>query len=154
MDKYTEQPNPDFWVAHLWKRTMGTGVLNVTQVSGGSPSLFLFSHCTAPGSGGTAGSGVTLAFVNVSPNVTYQLSVGSSSGAALSVPRQEYHITPNGPTNSSTVLLNGDLLTYGGPGKLSPAPPVVVTDPTAPLLIAPLSVGFVVFPDAANSCTA
>lgn len=41
--------NPDFWVAHLWKRTMGTGVLQgkLDNSTGSTGDLFLFPHCAA-----------------------------------------------------------------------------------------------------------
>jgi hypothetical protein len=152
---------------------MGTGVLSV-QISGAS-DLFVYAHCTA-----NADTGITLAFVNLSPNTTYSLDVTSlTSGKPVQVvPRQEYHLTPlvrslcprlpsvpimcasltmlrfqDGVVTSQVLQLNNATLTYGGPGKLDPAVPLTVTDASQPLLVAPISVGFIVLTAATNMCT-
>lgn len=98
-------------------------------------------------------TGVTIGFANVSPNVTFTLNVSDGNGGALSVPRSEYHLTPQGSPESKVLQLNGAVLTYGGPGQLDPALPTVVTDPTTPLTIGPLSVGYIVFTQVTNLCT-
>ena len=150
IDKMTRQPNPDFWLALLFKRTMGTGVLTATADAGAAPQLRVYAHCAA---GAPAGRGVTLAFANLSPDTPVTLTVSGGGGAPLTAPRSEWHLTaPGGDMTSRTVLLNGAPLLYGGPGRLDPAAPRVVVDPAAPLVIAPRSNGFVTWPDAPNMC--
>ncbi len=90
---------------------------------------------------------MTVAYVNLSEDVV----TASVEGVGASVPRQVYALTPDGPANSSSVLLNGSPLSYSG-GRLSPLTPVTVTDPTVPLLLPAHSYGFVVFPNAPNPC--
>ena len=38
-------PLPVFWATLLWKKLMGTGVLNVTH-NGPDPNLRVYAHCT------------------------------------------------------------------------------------------------------------
>ena len=153
IDKTTRTPNPDYWLATLWKRTMGTGVLAAAFTPAAAPQLRLFAHCAAPGSGTAPGKGVTLAFANLSPDTAYALNVTGGGGAAMAAPRLEYHLAaPNGDMTSRTALLNGAPLTYGGPGLLDPATPLAVNDPAAPIVVQPRTNGFIVFTEATNMC--
>ncbi len=97
------------------------------------------------------GAGVTVAYVNLSPNATYTATV---SVAPSGVPRDEYILTAvAGDLSASAIQLNGVKLTYTSGGHMSPIVPRHVTDPTTPLLLPPHSYGFVVYPEAANPCT-
>ncbi len=58
----------------------------------------------------------------------------------------------DGDVTSQILLLNGAPLTYGGVGKLDPAVPTSITDPSTPIMLAPISVGFIVLTDASNHC--
>ncbi len=151
VDKQHYTPNPDWWTALLWKRTMGVRVLGTKT---NSSSLQAFVHCAAAGAG--AGSGaVTLAFVNPSlaevsvvPGAVDVLGAETASSFPL-FPRQEYILTADaGDETKQSMLLNGQLLTYGGGSKLGPSPPRTVTSDMEPLVLPPHSYGFVVFENA------
>ena len=147
IDKTTRSPNPDFYTALLWKKTMGTGVLAATFAAAAAPQLRLFAHCTA------GGRGVTLAFANLDATAAYELDVSGAGGAGLAAPRDEYHLSAvGGDVFAQAAALNGNPLAYSGPGTLDPLAPVAVTDPAAPLILQPRTLGFVVFPDAENVC--
>jgi heparanase len=142
VDKWTLTPNPDYWTALLWKRVMGAGVLAATS---NSSDVIAFAHCGGPAAGG----GVAVAWVNLANETSYTVDVtGLAAGAP--VPRHEYHLTAV-PGDYRGIALNGAQLTYAG-GALSPTPPVVVTDPSVPLVLAPHTYGFVVFPAAPSPC--
>ncbi len=80
------EPHPDYWVALLWKRLMGSTVLGAPtttaaiesepHVDGGTDqqALRLHAHCTA---GATNGS-VTVALSNAAEAVTFNLSFAGS----------------------------------------------------------------------------
>ena len=69
------------------------------------------------------------------------------------VPRLEYMLAPEGSNMASRIVtLNGVALNYGGPGHLDPALPANVTDPSVPLVLQPLTIGFVVLPAAVSGC--
>ena len=44
IDKTTLTPNPDYWTALLWKRTMGQGVLGAWTSN--STTVYAFASCT------------------------------------------------------------------------------------------------------------
>jgi len=147
IDKTTRSPNPDFYTALLWKKTMGTGVLAAAFDASAAPQLRLFAHCAA------AGRGVTLAFANLDATAAFELDVSGAGGAGLAAPRDEYHLSAvGGDAFAQAAALNGKALSYAGPGTLDPLAPVTVTDPAAPLILQPRTLGFVVFPDAQNAC--
>ena len=148
IDKFTSKPNPDYWLSVLWKRTMGVSALNVSLSSapGDASDLFVYAHCTSPAGGG----GLTLAYANLSPSVTYSLTVASTTqpGASFpSVPRNEYILTSgDGNVSSSLLALNGVLIDYNGPGTFPTLPPRTVTDPSlSAIVLPPLSYGFIAF---------
>lgn len=160
IDKTSKTPNPDWWLAHLWKRTMGEGVLAAALApAAAAPQVRVWAHCAAAGSGGAPRRGVTLGFLNLDAAASYALNVsavggaGGGGGGLAMTPRLEYHLAaPGGDATSRTALLNGAPLTYGGPGRLDPAAPAAVSDPATPLVIAPRTLGFIVFPDAETLC--
>ena len=129
---------------------MGTGVLTASFAAAAAPQLRLFAHCAARG---PAGRGVTLAFANLDATAAYELNVSGAGGAGLAAPRDEYHLSAvGGDVSAQAAALNGKPLAYAGPGTLDPLAPVTVTDPAAPLILQPRTLGFVVFPEAENAC--
>ena len=135
MNKTTRSPNSDYYISRLWKDSMGPTVFrSYTNVSGFSA----FAHC-APG------GGLSLGFVNFSPNASAVLDVHGPG--SLGAPRLLRVLTSQ-PDNT-TLALNGVPLKYepgsGALPSLSPA-----EDPgNAPLVLPPHSVGFVTWPKAA-----
>jgi hypothetical protein len=84
----------DYWMLLLWKRRMGTAVLNTTRTpipkdKERLPDLHVYAHCSRTasdttrtnGSDGTAREGgvgngsITLAFINISPSATCSLNL-------------------------------------------------------------------------------
>jgi heparanase 1 len=140
IDRESLTPNPDYFAALLWKRTMGERVLRAS--SSLPESVLVFAHCAAPLA--AQAGGITLAFINLDEATTF--SVSPIAGGPPLAPRSEYVLAPVGGQQSSReVLLNdaGSPLGVAG-GVVSPTPPRLVTDPAAPLLLAPRTLGFVV----------
>ena len=136
------RPNPTYFYAVLHKRVVGTRVLAVsTSEEAGGP--LVFAHCARSGGAG----GVALMFVNPSRSEV-ALSVGLGRF-------EQYSLTaPGSDVNSSSVLLNGRLLTLtstrsarGAAHSLPPMNPVA-HDAADDLLLPASSVGFAVFPRA------
>lgn len=146
------EPHPDYYVALLWRRLMGsTALLTPTMHGGGdaaAAALRLHAHCTAQPA--TPGS-VTLAFANMAETVTFNIVGGSSS--IISGARTEYRITK---ANSSQPLEQArELIFNGGPAPLfvgtTGALPALVGDKEAAgasLIVAPETIGWAVFADA------
>ena len=138
VDRETLTPNPDYFTALLWKRAMGERVLRAS--SSLPESVLVFAHCSPP----TSPGGVALAFINLDATTTY--SVAPIAGGPPLAPRAEYVLAPVGGDQSAReVLLNGASSPLGvADGVVSPTPPHTVTDPAAPLLLAPRTLGFIV----------
>jgi hypothetical protein len=142
------EPHPDYWIALLWRRLMGSTVLLTPTVHGGdAAALRVHAHCTAqpakPGS-------VTLAFANMDESVTF--SIDGSASSIISGARTEYRLKQ---ANSSQPLEEARELMFND----SPAPLVVGTGALpalvggkavagASLIVAPATIGWAVFADA------
>lgn len=137
VDKYTYQPNPDYYTALLWKRTMGRGVLHTKT---DSEDVAAFAHCGHI-------SGVSVAWINFSPDTAYTLSFQGLASQEELIPREEYHLSAVEAEDSQLVALNGETLWYKDQ-TLAPLKPRVVTDPSQPLVVQPHTYGFVNFPKA------
>jgi heparanase 1 len=134
IDKWTFDPNPDYWSLLLYKKVMGKKVLNIYS----SQSLLrVYAHCSRMDN-----QGVTMIFINLSPNVTYELHL---KGFPQVSDREEYHLTST-DLHSQQIYLNGRLLQLQE-GKLPPLEPNKVSS-NVPLRVAPLSYGFIVFSNA------
>eukprot|EP01052_Picozoa_sp_SAG31_P018006 SAG31_NODE_1257_length_9081_cov_7.585838_5_plen_210_part_00 len=83
------EPHPDYYVALLWHRLMGTKALSSPVIAPASAetvqSVRLHAHCTA---GGKAGS-ISIAFANMADTVSFELALPASFGTI----REEYHLT-------------------------------------------------------------
>lgn len=130
IDEKTFEPNASYWSALLWRRLMGTRVLDAGP---NQPGLHLYGHCQRGMPGG-----VTLLALNLD-NAPKSLQVGR--GAQL------FALT-NPDVQSRTVLLNGKAL------ALSPAGTLPATIPRAvkggQVTLAPISVNFITLPHARN----
>jgi len=129
------RPNPDFYNALLWKRLMGTQVLDA-QVEG-SESLRAYAHST-PGRRG----GVTVLLLNVSQEDELSVELEGDLGGTA-----EHYAVSAREALSKELLLNGAPLRLGARDAL-PALTPVSQPREGKLTLPPLTYRFVVFPDA------
>jgi hypothetical protein len=170
VDKFQKTPNPDAWLALLFKEVMGADVIRVnvgTQHVKPDPhfnDVYAFVHCAPdtgkpsrgallPGSTTVCPNGVGIAAVNLgTTNTTYSVSLSASPtfpGTAtpvVMVPRNEFHFAPveGEPLSTRRVAVNGAELIYkaGAPTVDKPTPNRV-TDPSVPLILDPQTIVFV-----------
>lgn len=128
----TFTPKPNYWAALLWKRTMGTVVLDPGTSSQGS--LRLYAHCLKDRSGGVA-----LLALNT--------STSQQQGLRIPVPAKRYTLTAPA-LDSTEVWLNGAPLHASPDGSL----PALDGRPVSAgvLLLPPASITFLTLPSAAN----
>jgi heparanase len=125
-------PRPNYWAALLWRKLMGTIVLDAGSAS--VPGLYLYAHCLRDKAGGVA-----LLAINTDRGTRRSLKL---SGAA-----QRYTLTAGNLTNRR-VRLNGEELKLAANDGL----PVLEGKPeaTSRLDLAPASITFLAVADAAN----
>jgi heparanase 1 len=132
LDETTFQPKPDFWGALLWRRLMGTKVLDAGVTTG--PGFHVYAQClrNAPG-------GVALLVLNTDRQ--------KNQVVTLPMPAQRYTLT-SAELTGKTVALNGTPLQLAA----SDALPNIKGQATAtgPITISPVSITFVAIPDAQN----
>jgi len=133
LDEKTLEPRPDYWAALLWRKLMGTTVLD----PGPSPSanLHLYAHCLRDQPGGVA-----LLAINAEKDADQTLQLPVSSG--------RYTLTAADLT-SSTVDLNGKRLELGPADALPVLRGAEVHSETVTL--APASITFLAVPKAGNA---
>lgn len=130
IDEQTFTPNADYWAALLWRRFMGTRVLDAGT---GQPGLQLYAHCQR----GNAG-GVTLLALNL-----------TESNIPLSVRGPIERYTLDAPIlQTNQVELNDTPLQLGADDSLPALRPAKYRGNT--INLAPTSVNFLVLPRAGN----
>jgi heparanase 1 len=137
MNKTTRAPNPDYYVARLFKDAMGARVL---AAASSSASVHAFAQCNDGGNGG-----VTVAWINFGDaDVAARVD-----GVGAPAPRAERTVTRASPGDDATIALNGNLLAYTpGSNTLPSLAPKLVNDPAAPVVLPAHSLGFTTFFDA------
>jgi len=132
INEATLEPKPNYWAALLWKRTMGTVVLDPSAPK--DQSLRIYAQCMKDSKGG-----VTLLALNTDTQKTQTLTI-PVSGA-------QYTLTATGLA-SDKILLNGSELMAGSDGTL----PAINGQPVKAGIInlAPESVTFLTLPTAHN----
>jgi heparanase 1 len=134
IDDRTWLPRPNYWAALLWRRLMGTTVLDTGPNPG---DLHLYAHCLRGRPGG-----VTLVAINLSRTATAQLN--------LPVAAKRYTLTSD-VLESDTVKLNGRALALTAGDQIPALPGARVRRGTQPL--PPVSITFFEIPQAGNrSC--
>jgi heparanase len=132
LDERDFAPRPDYWAALLWRKLMGTTVLD--PASQPSPGLSLYAHCLREKSGGV---------------VLLAINTDRAASATLELPAaaNRYALTADYLTDTS-VRLNGNALKLGAQDELPP----LEAEPAPPgrLDLAPASITFLAIPDAAN----
>lgn len=133
LDEKTYEPRPNYWAALLWRRLMGTTVLDpgASQM----PGLRVFAHCLPKSSGG-----VTLLVINTDAKDGWSLK--------LSTAYERFTMTAR-DLQDREVLLNGSALTVGRNGAL---PPLNGANGAAgDVAFPPASITFLAIPRAGNS---
>jgi len=133
LDEKNFSPRPNYWAALLWRRLMGTTVLN--PGTSPDPRLKLYAHClrNAPG-------GVAILAINTDRKVPLSLEIPTLA--------DRYTLTASNLLDTA-VLLNGSELKLGPDDTL---PPLAGT-PTrgGNLTLAPASLTFFAVPKANNA---
>lgn len=131
LEEGTLTPRPDYWGALLWRRLMGSTVLD--PGSPDQPGLLLYAHCLR----GTPG-GVAILAINT------DRERGRTLG--LPVAAERYSLAADGP-ESRSVRLNGKPLALVD-GALPAIEGAAV--PAGYLLLEPASITFLAVPEAGN----
>jgi hypothetical protein len=135
IDEKTFQPNASYWGAVLWRRLMGSKILDAGPIQ---PGLHLYAHCQR----GTSG-GVTLLAINMQK---------SSAMIDVAGPAEVYALT-SPDLQSTTVLLNGRKLAVRPNDTLPSMTPV--RSKGQQVTLAPTSIAFITLPQANNpNCAA
>jgi heparanase len=131
-DERDYKPRPNFWAAVLWRRLMGTTVLQ--PGASPSPDLYLYAHCLRGKSGGVA-----LLVINA-----------SSSQQILNIPKTSQRYTLTAPQlDSRNVQLNGRVLDLQANDTLPPMDGK--QSPAGDIVFSSQSITFVGIPEADNA---
>lgn len=103
IDEDTLEPRPNYWAALLWRRLMGTVVLDAGEQP--NPYTYVYAHCLR----GTPG-GVAVIALNTHREASSQITF---SGIA-----ERYTLSAEDSLETKTVLLNGQVLALGDDGEL------------------------------------
>lgn len=133
LDESTLTPRPNYWAALLWRRLMGTTVLDAGMSA--HPDLYLYAHCLRGHSGGVA-----LLAINASRADARELNLPTAS--------KSYSLTAHDLMDTQ-VLLNGNPLQLTASGDLPKLTPVPQHAGTATLN--PATITFFAIPDAKNN---
>lgn len=132
LDESTLAPRPNYWAALLWRRLMGTTVLDAPSAG---DNLYLYAQC-APAKKG----GVTLLAINADVKNTRSISLSSAaSRSTLTAP----------DLLGGTVELNGKTLQLTATGDLPTLEGVAAN--AGPLALPPASITFLTMATANNS---
>lgn len=132
LDENDFTPKPTYWAALLWRRLMGTTVLDSGAPTG--PGLHVYAHCQR----GTDG-GVALVALNTDRDRSRTLSLPAAA--------QRYTLSAD-PLDSKTVRLDGQVLQLG-PGDALPEL-AGTPAPAGELTLAPATITFLTVPTADN----
>src|SRR3569833_391142 len=102
LDESTLEPRPDYWAGVLWKRLMGTTVLNPEAQS--DASVRVYAHCMKGVPGGVA-------MVAMNTDADAKHSIG------ITTPAERYTLSSDALT-SNAVSLNGAVLRANADGSL------------------------------------
>lgn len=132
LDEATFRPRPSYWAALLWRRLMGTVVLDAGKAA--PRDLYLYAHCHPAMAGA-----VSLLAINLSHRTSHALMLSDSA---------ERYTLHAARLQGTIVRLNGKRLALTADGEL-PRLEARATPP-GPIRLAPTTITFLVFPNAAN----
>jgi heparanase len=133
LDENTLIPRPNYWSALLWRKFMGTTVLDpvITPI----PAVHVYAHCLRDTSGGVA-----LLLINADR--------AKSRSITVPLPAERYTLTAKN-LSSTYVQLNGKQLELGPDDALPTLQGVEV--PSGEAILAPGSITFLAIPGARNA---
>lgn len=141
IDETTLNPRPNYWAAVLWRRLMGTTVLDAGATP--APNLYLYAHCLreTPGNkSGTNSGAVAILAINADKTSAHDLNLLANS--------IRYTLTSSN-LMSATVQLNGVGLALTPDDDLPPLNGVA--QPAGRVSLAPASITFFAIPGAHNA---
>ena len=133
IDTKTYTPRPNYWSAYIWRKLMGTTVLDPGPSP--APTLHLFAHCLRNHPGG-----VVLLALNTSKTNSQTIQVPTTS--------ESYNLTARELTDR-VVFLNGSILKLGVNDSLPELEGTAT--PAGKITFAPASITFLAFPNAHNA---
>lgn len=132
LDEATFRPRPSYWAALLWRRLMGTTVLEPGKAA---PREFhLYAHCHPAMAGA-----VSLLAINTSRRTSHALTLADST---------ERYTLHAARLQGTIVQLNGKRLALTADDRLPRLE--ARTTPRGAIRLAPATITFLVFPNAAN----
>ena len=133
LDENTFAPRPNYWAALLWRRLMGTTVLDPQL--GSTPNLYAYAHCLRNHPGG-----VVLLVINADAQQVHEVTL---------VPEAERYTLTAKQLQDRAVQLNGKALQLNSDGDV----PEFVGQPTRSgrISFAPKSITFLTIPNAKSS---
>ena len=133
LDSATLTPRPNYWAALMWRKFMGTTVLDTGAPP--LPTLHLYAHCMRGQPGGVA-----------------LLAINTDRGAAqtfeLAIPADRYTLTST-KLEDSVIQLNGSTLELGAGDTLPELN--AAQSPSGQLTLGAASITFLIFSNANNS---
>ena len=135
LDDGTMMPRPNYWAALMWRRLMGTTVLDPGPAP--VPSLHLYAHCLRGRPGGVA-----LLAINTDREAPQSME--------LSTAAERYTLTAR-KLEDTAVQLNGSELRLGADDAVPQLAGIAIS--SGPIALAPASITFLALPNANNgSC--
>ncbi|KWV51864.1 hypothetical protein AS156_11835 [Bradyrhizobium macuxiense] len=133
LDEQSHLPRPNYWAALLWRRLMGTTVLD-SGVSA-RPGLHVYAHCAR----GTPG-GVALLVINNDRKKSRKLVLPAAA--------ERYTLASDSLADGS-VRLNGTMLALDARDELPPLTGEATT--AGPIMFTPATITFLIVAEAANA---
>ncbi len=133
IDESTLAPRPNYWAAVLWRRLMGTTVLDAGQAH--DNNVYLYAHCLRGKRGGVA-----LLAINADKTSAHELSLPAAS--------HRYTLT-SADLLSPAVQLNGAELQVTATGDLPPL--IGESQAKGTMTLAPASISFFAIDEARNA---
>ncbi|MDH4282401.1 MAG: hypothetical protein OEV36_07090, partial [Myxococcales bacterium] len=136
IDDVTLDPRPDYWASVLWRRLMGSRVLDVERVAV-DDNVRVYAHCSYQRDGA-----VTLLAINLDADKNVGVEVSGLPNGS-----KELYLLTSDALDSADLMLNGELLQDEN-GTLPALAPARLGN--RPVELPPRSMAFVVYP-AANA---